>query len=280
MYKILGADQKEYGPTSADQIRQWIIDGRVNGQTRVLAEGSNEWKPLSERSEFSEALASKGGTHGLRPSSGAGGTPPALPSMERPSGGLAITSLVLGIFSILGCVIVASVPAIITGHIALNRSRRSPRQFGKSGLAIAGLSMGYASLALLPIMAGLLLPALAKAKAKAQQINCVNNMKQIGLAARIWSNDHGDKFPPDIQAMAQELNSPKILVCPSDSSKVRAMNWSAFGPDNLSYEYLEPGVDEKDAMQRVIFRCPIHNNVGMGDGSVQMGGQLGRRPRR
>src|SRR6478752_3363738 len=52
MYKIIGADQKEYGPISADQIRQWIAEGRVNGQTQVCAEGTQEWKPLARFPEF------------------------------------------------------------------------------------------------------------------------------------------------------------------------------------------------------------------------------------
>jgi hypothetical protein len=52
MYKIIGADKKEYGPVTADQIRQWIAEGRVNGQTMVQAEGSAEWKALASFPEF------------------------------------------------------------------------------------------------------------------------------------------------------------------------------------------------------------------------------------
>jgi len=52
MYKIIGADQKQYGPISADQIRQWISEGRVNGQTVACAEGSEDWKPLAQFPEF------------------------------------------------------------------------------------------------------------------------------------------------------------------------------------------------------------------------------------
>src|SRR5215472_5842391 len=52
MYKIIGADGKEYGPISAEQLRQWIAEGRANAQTKVCAEGTTEWKPLSAFPEF------------------------------------------------------------------------------------------------------------------------------------------------------------------------------------------------------------------------------------
>jgi hypothetical protein len=52
MYKIIGGDQKEYGPVSAEQIRQWIAEGRANGQTLVLPQGATEWRPLSALPEF------------------------------------------------------------------------------------------------------------------------------------------------------------------------------------------------------------------------------------
>lgn len=59
MYKILGTDLKEYGPASMDQVIQWINEGRADAQTRVLAEGSAEWKPLSALPEFAAAMAAK-----------------------------------------------------------------------------------------------------------------------------------------------------------------------------------------------------------------------------
>src|SRR6266850_614532 len=59
MYKIIGADQKEYGPVTAEQLRQWIAQGRTTGQTRTQMEGSTGWKPLSEFPEFADTLAAK-----------------------------------------------------------------------------------------------------------------------------------------------------------------------------------------------------------------------------
>ena len=52
MFKIIGADEKEYGPISADQIREWIAEGRANGQTMACAEGTHDWKPLEQFPEF------------------------------------------------------------------------------------------------------------------------------------------------------------------------------------------------------------------------------------
>jgi hypothetical protein len=52
MYKILGSDQKEYGPVSAQQIIQWINEGRANGATLARAEGTETWLPLINIPEF------------------------------------------------------------------------------------------------------------------------------------------------------------------------------------------------------------------------------------
>jgi hypothetical protein len=56
MYKVIGADQKEYGPISADQVRQWITEGRINSQTPIQAEGESGWKPISIVPEFAASF--------------------------------------------------------------------------------------------------------------------------------------------------------------------------------------------------------------------------------
>lgn len=55
MYKIIGADGNEYGPISAEQLRQWIAEGRANMQTRVQPEGAMEWTTIGSLPEFSAA---------------------------------------------------------------------------------------------------------------------------------------------------------------------------------------------------------------------------------
>jgi hypothetical protein len=58
MYKIIGANQVEYGPISAGQLRQWIAEGRVNAQTLAQAEGETTWRPISTFPEFAASFAS------------------------------------------------------------------------------------------------------------------------------------------------------------------------------------------------------------------------------
>jgi prepilin-type N-terminal cleavage/methylation domain-containing protein len=101
-------------------------------------------------------------------------------------------------------------------------------------------------IAIIAILAAMLLPALAAAKRKAQKINCVNNLKQVGLAFRIWEGDNGDKYPMAVSyanygakenvqhgnspvaatvlnpawvfmSMSNELSTPKVAYCPADT---------------------------------------------------------------
>ncbi len=73
MYKIIGADQKEYGPVTEEQVKRWIAEGRANATTLVKPDGVDEWKPLSTLAEFADALGAQPGPAPTLPPVGAPG---------------------------------------------------------------------------------------------------------------------------------------------------------------------------------------------------------------
>jgi prepilin-type N-terminal cleavage/methylation domain-containing protein len=110
-------------------------------------------------------------------------------------------------------------------------------------------------IAIIAILAAMLLPALAAAKRKAQKISCTNNLKQVGLSFRIWEGDNNDRYPQAVgsaqggaseyvghlnaapaiknpgmvfMVMSNELSTPKVIYCPSDSfHSAAATNFNA-----------------------------------------------------
>jgi TM2 domain-containing membrane protein YozV len=84
MYKIIGTDGQQYGPISADQLRQWIAERRANAQTLALGDGATEWKPLVSFPEFAAIFQ--------------GPPPQVYPSYANPR---ASNKIVAGVFGIL-----------------------------------------------------------------------------------------------------------------------------------------------------------------------------------
>lgn len=133
-----------------------------------------------------------------------------------------------------------------------------------------------------------------------QKITCVNNLKQIGLAIRIWSGDNNDQYPfhlstnlggtlehcaagPDgfdrngwlhLCVLSNELNTPLVLVCPQDRTKKAATNFNVLRAENVTYRVRSgPEVSETNA-QAVLAICPVDGNTLYCDGTVVEGKTL------
>ncbi|HEV2694284.1 MAG TPA: hypothetical protein VG347_15425 [Verrucomicrobiae bacterium] len=129
---------------------------------------------------------------------------------------------------------------------------------------------------------------------KVQHINCVNNLKQIGLALKIWSGDNGDKFPFDtstnaggtlelcdrdkdgfdnnaylfLQAMSNELSTTKLLICPLDHSKKWAADWASLTASNITYRFRSGYKISSTNPREILAICPADGNILYCDGTV------------
>jgi prepilin-type N-terminal cleavage/methylation domain-containing protein len=118
----------------------------------------------------------------------------------------------------------------------------------------------------LAIVALVLLPAISSGPHGPMKINCVNNMKQVGLAFRIWEGDNGGKYPMQVsvpnggamelavrgdvsaifRVMSNELSTTKVLVCPQDRKRTAATDFAGGLSDaNISYFV---GLDAEDTI--------------------------------
>lgn len=109
-------------------------------------------------------------------------------------------------------------------------------------------------IAIIAILAALLLPALAGAKKKGKGAECISNLRQIGVAFRVWANDNDDQFPwfvdvskgrrivkggslnssdwtDHFRSVSNELNTPKILFCPTDKQRSAHDQWPTLDGD-------------------------------------------------
>jgi hypothetical protein len=132
--------------------------------------------------------------------------------------------------------------------------------------------------------AGMLLPALAKAKARAQAISSVNNLKQLGLGARMYANDHKNQFPKAeswCDDLKEVVGSPKVYKAADDpgtgdcsyafNAKLSGMDENKINPQTVLFFETESGWNQHGGPE-LMLRQPRSGGVyviGFADGSVQ-----------
>jgi prepilin-type processing-associated H-X9-DG protein len=162
-----------------------------------------------------------------------------------------------------------------------------------------------------------LLPAFAPRRRYSTRIYCASNLKQVGLAFRIWEGDNGDRYPMSVftnqaggplyadsansyryfQIMSNEINNPKVLICPDDNKRTAATNFTTDFINNSHVSYFigldadetrpqlflagdtnMKGPPVKDGVMEILLNQPANwtkerhqgaGNVCLADGSVQ-----------
>ena len=130
-------------------------------------------------------------------------------TVQPKNSGLAICSLVLGILGLTCFWLLTAIPAVICGHMAYSRIKRSAGALTGEGLALGGLITGYLSIALsifvIPLLAAIAIPNFVKARTTAQMNACISNLHQIDGAKQQWALDN--KKLETVMPTAQELDS-------------------------------------------------------------------------
>ncbi len=208
----------------------------------------------------------------MQPPVGYGGYAP-----PPPTSGLAIAALVLGVIGLI--VPGLGVIGIVLGIIALVRMADG-RATGK-GLAIGGIAVGVVSLMWAGCIMSILLPSLNRARETANRVKCASNMRQIGQAILLYSNENNGAYPDKIEKLlvTQDITS-EVFNCPSSNDtpapgpagqpQASALN---SGGHN-SYVYVGAGLTNQAGANVVVLYEPMSNhdndgtNILWADGHV------------
>lgn len=171
--------------------------------------------------------------------------------------GLAVTAMVVGLFSLMSCPVIGIV-AIIMGIVALNRSSREPQRYGGRGMAIAGIACGGGSFVTGMMMIGILLPALSQVRELSKRLVCAANLKGIGTSMKIYEFDNPSAGRLTLQDLVDRGDiMSEQLICLSNE----------FG--NANYVLVSPVKDVPDALPpRTVMLYEPKSNHGDEGGNI------------
>ncbi len=194
-------DNQQTGPFTPKEIQAGLAIGKYQSSDLIWYHGIENWIPLSQASGI------------LSPS-------PSLYPAPTATCGIATASMILGVSSFF--FLITAIPAVICGHIARGKIKKSQGTLGGGGLAMAGIITGYLVIGLMVTIAGLaalMTPMIMSQVKNAHRVEALNNAKQIGLALYVFEDEYGT-YPNSETAkiVADDTGTPEIT---GDSSNAR-----------------------------------------------------------
>jgi hypothetical protein len=198
---------QQTGPFPIEQIRRGLAEGLYQPTDMAWYEGAPAWLPLSAVPGIGANPAHFGGD-----------------GFPVKTSRLAIWSLVLGILGIFTCGLTA-IPAVICGHLARGKIKRSGGAETGGGLAIAGLATGYFGFFIIGFatLAGLAAPLVLKQRKKADQVEAITNARQIGMALFEFENEYGSNPTAATAAVVAEKSQSNPITGNSSNARFRQL---------------------------------------------------------
>ena len=262
----IGRNNQQLGSFTVQQVLGGLASGQFLPTDIAWHEGLGDWEPLSSLAALNAA----------EPPPVAAAPPPVPQAIFQPqpaaqpmlqptaTSSLAGWSLGLGIGSFFFYLLTA-IPAVICGHMALGRIKRSGGALGGSGLAITGLVLGYMMIASLPIIVSIAVPVFNVIQTNSIQAQSASNARQIIAACKLYAGDHGGSYPPDLQTLQKDgiITDDRILHCPILHDDTQ-----------IGYRYYGAGLKDTDPPDKVVVISLAAGRdgkrvVGHNDGSVE-----------
>lgn len=168
--------------------------------------------------------------------------PPGRTSAQPRTSAMAVVSLVLGILNFISLGIPALL-GLVLGIVSLVKINRSGGRLRGHGLAIAGICISGFWVLMLPLVAAMVFPVFARARASARKAICLSNVKNISLAIQMYAADHDGHFPMAdrwCDSLSEYVMDRDVYRCPSAQDLVCGYAYNAALSGSTLAEIADP----------------------------------------